>query len=364
MKITDFLNYIYNSICIIKLNEKEYGTGFFIELPILSNEKPIKGLITNNHVLNEDYLNNNKKVHIITGENETLYEIEYKNKNNFLFTSELIDITFIQLNNYDIDKIKPHFLIPNERDAEQKDSIIVIQYPKGCISFSHGNIKCKEGFNYLHLASTDYESSGSPLLNNNFKVVGIHKSSKGNINKFVNVAVKYSIVEYAIRTIYNNKDIYGIEGARNLAKILNDDEIKELKRHGLQEKELYNKELENVLEKEKNGKLFFCPIEFDDINSDIEQNEEFNIKFILFYRTNHGWYFSYTDDEKFKKKKHNLDDIKENFKWTIITLDINDNFAYNNIYKIISPKQKTLITWLKLTELKYLYNYNNLENDF
>jgi len=145
---------------------------------------------------------------------------------------------------------------------------------------------------------------------------------------------------------------------------LNDDEIKELKRHGLQEKKLYNKELENVLVIEKNGKLFFCPIEFDDIYSDIEQNEKFNIKFILFYRTNHGWYFSYTDDENFKKNKYNLDDIKENFKWTIIALDNNDNFVNNKIYKIISPKQKTLITWLKLTELKYLYNNNNLENVF
>ena len=55
-------NIIGKSTCIIELiynNLKIKGTGFLIELPISNYNKPLKGLITNNHILNENILMNN-----------------------------------------------------------------------------------------------------------------------------------------------------------------------------------------------------------------------------------------------------------------------------------------------------------------
>ena len=55
-------NIIGKSTCIIELiynNLKIKGTGFLIELPISNSNKPMKGLITNNHIINENVLMNN-----------------------------------------------------------------------------------------------------------------------------------------------------------------------------------------------------------------------------------------------------------------------------------------------------------------
>jgi len=76
-----------------------------------------------------------------------------------------------------------------------------------------------DGFNCYHSVSTIYGSSGSPLINENFKVIGIHKrnvtncckiyekltENQNNIfskNNAINYATKIDIVEYAIKLFY------------------------------------------------------------------------------------------------------------------------------------------------------------------
>jgi hypothetical protein len=228
-------------ICLIE-NDEGSGSGFFIEIPIPLKKKPIRGLMTNNHVLNENYLKEGKSFNISIS-NGSKHTIEI-NGNDFIFTSELIDITFIELNEENIKKINPHFLKPNNengniKDANTSDSILIIQYPQKKLSFARGNIRKRRSFDYYHEVSTNEGSSGSPLLNKNNYVVGIHKSSiitdqydidsKDNVN----VAVKISEVIYAIRMLYNNESFYEIKIARKSPRKLTEMEIKELEEYGI-----------------------------------------------------------------------------------------------------------------------------------
>ena len=52
-----------NCICKIYLKNGEIGTGFFCKIPFNNNLLPV--LITNNHVLNKDDIDNNKIINLI-----------------------------------------------------------------------------------------------------------------------------------------------------------------------------------------------------------------------------------------------------------------------------------------------------------
>ena len=52
-----------NSICKIILEDGEKGTGFFCKIPFNSDLLPV--LITNNHVLNENDIENDKIIKLI-----------------------------------------------------------------------------------------------------------------------------------------------------------------------------------------------------------------------------------------------------------------------------------------------------------
>ena len=53
------LDQMKKCICQIYQDDKK-GTGFFCQIPFLNNLLPV--LITNNHVLNENDIENNKKI--------------------------------------------------------------------------------------------------------------------------------------------------------------------------------------------------------------------------------------------------------------------------------------------------------------
>lgn len=58
-----------NCVCKLKImeeNERAYSTGFFCYIP----SKEIRVLIANNHAINQDFLNNQKKLVIYIEKNE------------------------------------------------------------------------------------------------------------------------------------------------------------------------------------------------------------------------------------------------------------------------------------------------------
>ena len=170
----------------------EKGTGFFFKqnIPTIKyNNKYF--LMTNNHVLNSECINNNDQL-----------VIEYKNKekiiplnNRIKYTNELLDFTIIEILPTDsfFSEIKYFFTIDNyimNNNSESKyleQDICIFQYPKGEeLSFDKGEIKSINKHIIKHLVSTHPGSSGSPiLLLNNFKIIGIHKAGNKKIMKIL-----------------------------------------------------------------------------------------------------------------------------------------------------------------------------------
>jgi len=309
------------SICIVNNQFNEVGTGFLVKLILRNKEKPIFGLITNNHILDDFSLKNNKFFDIQI--NKTHYKI-YINNLNFKFTSELLDVTFIQFTNDKlINNNKLKFLEWNNNDVKKKDIVNIIQYPKGEeLCYSYGEIKYQYGFSYFHSGSTEPGASGSPLINNKLEVVGIHNSGIPSIN--MNIATKLSIVYNAINIFFNVNNICKIEKAMEVARTLSSEEEGELKNHGLEKTPLLN--------------VYQCPY---------SSNSSF---ILLFYRTNHGWYWTFEkkDDIKFE------DDLIKIYNWSLINpyLSIKENIK--NFNGKLERRHIVIMTWLKLSELMYM----------
>ena len=186
---------VEKSICkiLITKNENEdkiYGTGFF-----LNYSDSQKYLITNCHVINPSL--DFEKIEINIWNNN---KMKLDLNNRFIkSTDEQKDITIIEIKktdeiyedikflDYDNNYIKG-YEIYNDVD------IFSIGHPLGedasCASGKIRNIYSDKPYEFQHDISTDYGSSGSPiLLNNNninfVKVIGIHKSKStvGNLNK-------------------------------------------------------------------------------------------------------------------------------------------------------------------------------------
>jgi ankyrin repeat protein len=342
---------IERSICLFKVGE-DYATGSFIEIPIPSSEDPMRGLITNNHVINENKLKSGESFEIYKS-SEYNKPIQIKiNDKSFVFTSELIDITFIELSDKTINEFNPYFLNISNIDVREDESINILQFPNKELSLANGKIEEIYSFNLYHNASTYFGSSGSPLLNGNYEVVGIHKSSLKD--KKMNVAVKFSEIEYAIRTLYDNIDVYGIRKARESAKLLSETEMKILNEYGLKLKLSSDdiKELKeeidqlNISENEKTMQLN---------ELEIVQKSLFYCTFsekLLLYRTNYVWYITYLSKEENNFiSKFNLDNLKLLDWYPLIS---NSKELDSSIESEIEGREFILITWLKLTELMYL----------
>ena len=71
------------------------------------------------------------------------------------------------------------------QDNYKNQDICIVQYPyRGVLSFAQG----ANDYKIKHLVSTHHGSSGSPiLLQNNFKIIGIHKA--GNPKKIENIGI-------------------------------------------------------------------------------------------------------------------------------------------------------------------------------
>ena len=173
---------IEKSICkIIFEDEVKEATGFFCDI----KEYKLKALITNNHVIDKEFIKNNKKLKIeIEEEEEKEKEINLELKRQIM-TDKKLDFTIIEI--LEDDDIKNYLEIDD--DIYSKDyideTIFACQYPGGDeLNYSHGKIKKKINDLYMHSIETLGGSSGSPLLLfNNLKIIGIHKGFIYDKNK-------------------------------------------------------------------------------------------------------------------------------------------------------------------------------------
>ena len=237
-------------ICVCKIIRKtKTGTGFFCEVP----EKNLKLLITNNHVLDEEYLEQgNKILYIISkNENEYNYEIDLE-KDRYKLTNKDLDFTIIEI--LKEDNVN-NFLKINNEPYQMNDEVFAYQYAGGVrLGFSSGNLLGKEDYLLKYDVGTKRGSSGSPiLLMKNSKVIGLHckgltfaNAEKVNfgipieliINKISYIKCTYEIFDYNYVQIINNTD--GTEVNRDIEskiKILN---------NGKEEKLIFTKKFDKT----------------------------------------------------------------------------------------------------------------------
>ena len=200
-------NQMENCICKIYKSIKEKGTGFFCKIP-LPDKTSINVLITNYHILNEEYLNSNKLIKYSMNNEENFYEILLDDSRK-IYTNKELDVTFIEITKKD--NIK-HFLEIDEQIKHEKNfypelfdekPIYILHYQEGeNILVSYGIIKGIDNNEIKHTCSTEKGSSGSPILSlKNFKVIGIHigckkKSNNKNYSFNHGTFMKYAFVEF------------------------------------------------------------------------------------------------------------------------------------------------------------------------
>ena len=213
-----------NCVCKINLLNGVRGTGFFYRMPYDNYLLPV--LITNNHVIDRNILNENGKI-LITINNK---DIEIFLKDRKTYTNEDYDVTIIEIEE-NKDGINHYLDIDNDilknksKISFIKPSVYTIQYEsnKNEVSVSYGIIRSrdeKSNYTFEHLCSTNNGSSGSPILNiETNKIIGIHKEAqqnkKTNRGTFLDDAINDCVIQmkknellkgYNEYNQYNNND--------------------------------------------------------------------------------------------------------------------------------------------------------------
>ena len=192
-------------ICKIIIEEQlKCGTGFFCNI----KQKKLKAFITNNHVINEEFLKKEKRLRFEVEEKEIEIDLEL---NRYKITDEYLDYTIIEI--IEEDNIN-NFLDIDENIYSNdyiNELIFSVQYPKGGdLNYSHGKIIEKENGLFFYSIGTLGGSSGSPIiLFNNLKIIGLHMGCKYDENKNKrNLGIPINLI---IDTIYSIKCIYRIK---------------------------------------------------------------------------------------------------------------------------------------------------------
>ena len=207
MKGTEMiLKQMKECICKIYLKNGNKGTGFFCN--VKDNNKNILVMITNNHIINEEYVKNNNEIEITLNNDKEKRSI-ILNKNRKIYTSKEYDTTIIEIDS-EKDRINNYMEIDEKyiknSNVIYDKSIYVIQYPLGKeVEVSYGIINNIDNYNIEHFCCTKDGSSGSPILNiSNNKIIGIHKEC---LNTNIRIINRGTLLIYPIRDFINQKYI-------------------------------------------------------------------------------------------------------------------------------------------------------------
>ena len=243
------INQMKRKIFKICLENGKKGTGFFCKIPSINN-KELKVLITNNHLINLEM----ERITISINNDKILKEIELNDR--IKYTNREYDITIIEIK--ETDNINDYLeldenIMKKEKNIYIKNSIYILQYPGGKkLGVSYGILKeidKDKKYNFNHLCCTEGGASGSPIMNlTNNKVIGIHKGAVKSINYNIGL-----FLNYAIEDFINKKEKYLInipnikEKANNNLNNVRDNFVNETRMIKEQNNELQNQ----LINKEK-----------------------------------------------------------------------------------------------------------------
>ena len=163
----------------------------------------MKGLLTNNHVISLDRFRDNASCSLqFEGLNKLSITLKFRSGKHF-FTDEGLDATFVQLKRRTIESLENNgakWLLFGA-EARSGDDIFIVQHPSeklnGRMACASGKIESLSGNDIIHLVNTEQGSSGSPVMNYNCQLVGLHQSAVHE--KKYNKATKASSIETALR---------------------------------------------------------------------------------------------------------------------------------------------------------------------
>ena len=178
-------------------------TEFFCKVPFPNKKEYFKVLITVNHCINESILNKKEKlIYIDIKDCEDIIKLDLNNR--MTYTNEKYDSTMIEIK--EEDKITDYLEIDNHilnneiygknLNEEYKNSgIYMIEYPEGELAISFGFVvesSSEKKYEFEYYCETSFGSSGSPVLNLNNKVIGMHKGDHKYllIAQFINSPIK------------------------------------------------------------------------------------------------------------------------------------------------------------------------------
>ena len=159
------------------------------------------------------------------------------NDNRLKLTNDKLDYTIIEILKVDeiFKKIKDYFEIDDyimnnqSKNNYKNQDICIVQYPDGGkLSFAQGGINSFDNYKIKHLVSTHHGSSGSPiLLQNNFKIIGIHKAGSKINNENIGIFIKDILID-CFQIKLNNEIIceYNIEDKKNIRILNSYEEVK------------------------------------------------------------------------------------------------------------------------------------------
>lgn len=226
-QMQDLFNKAKEGICRIVFKNNGYGTGFFckIEDPY-EEEKIIKALFTCNHVLNEEYINKNKKITLEFNKNEKILDLN----NRRIWSNSELDYTCIEI--FKNDNIKYFFNIDENItnfnysiENYDKKGIFIFGIMKNLqLGFDSGYIERVKEPNMLYNCNTNPGSSGGAIIEKiNNTIIGIHTGSYDNKKHNIGIFIKS-----VINDIKNNKSFKIIENINeNNKKEINKEESKE-----------------------------------------------------------------------------------------------------------------------------------------
>jgi hypothetical protein len=128
--------------CICKIDGDKKGTGFFCKINY--GNKLIPVLMTNYHIIDDNFIEGNKQVNVYINENLKIINL---NKENKLYSSNNneYDLIIIKLKEGEIDnylEIDQNIFIENSESSFKDNSIYILHYPNGgnsSVSFGYGN---------------------------------------------------------------------------------------------------------------------------------------------------------------------------------------------------------------------------------
>ena len=191
--------------CICRINGNEAGTGFFCKIEIEGKLTPV--LITNYHVINNDFMNQNEKLTFYIKNHLHTINIDKKSKIYFSIRDKY-DMMIIRLNEGEVNnylEIDENIFNKSEDDYKN-ENIYILHHPnaeEAKVSFGNGIEKINDYDDYddydiKHLCHTEPGSSGGPILSQmTNKVIGIHKGSigKGKCDYNIGTFLKFPLDE-------------------------------------------------------------------------------------------------------------------------------------------------------------------------